>query len=201
MTPQRKLLVASTNPGKLVELRELMADLPVTWLSLADVGLNNMDVEETGDSFAANAILKAQAYSAASGLPTLADDSGLVVDALNGAPGVYSARYGPTAPERNAKLLKALDGIAFEQRTARFVSVIAVALPGGVLITAEGSVEGQVGMPGSVPRGENGFGYDPVFVMDGGKTMAELPSAEKNKISHRGRALAKLHPILRCVFD
>ena len=196
----QKLLVASTNPGKLVEFRELMADLSVEWLSLTDIGLDHMDVEETGDTFAANAILKAQTYSAASGLPTLADDSGLVVDALRGAPGVYSARYAPTAPERNAKLLNALDGIPFEKRTARFVSVIAVALPEGILITAEGSVEGRVGLSGSVPRGKNGFGYDPVFVLDSGATMAELPSSEKNAISHRGRALVKIHPILRCLF-
>lgn len=200
MTTTQKLLVASTNPGKLTEFRQLMADLPVEWLSLADVGLKRMDVEETGDTFAANAILKAQAYSAASGLPTLADDSGLVVDALNGAPGVYSARYGPTAPERNTRLLSALDGIPLEKRTARFVCVIAARLPDGVLITAEGTVEGWVGLPGSVPRGENGFGYDPVFEMGNGKTMAELLSAEKNTISHRGRALAKLYPILRCLF-
>jgi XTP/dITP diphosphohydrolase len=192
------LLVASTNPGKLVELRELMADLPVQWLSLADVGLDLMDVEESGDTFAANALIKAQAYCEASGLPTLADDSGIVVDALDGGPGVHSARYAPTSEERNAKLLKALDGVAYEQRTARFVAVIALVTRDGITITSEGRVEGHIA---DAPRGTNGFGYDPIFLLGDGQTMAELPSAEKNKISHRGRSLAKMHPLLRCMFS
>jgi XTP/dITP diphosphohydrolase len=193
----QNLLVASTNVGKLKEYRELMADLPVNWLSLKDVGLDQMEVEETGETFRANALIKAEAYCAASKLPTLADDSGIVVDALGGAPGVYSARYAPTAEERNAKLIHALEGVPFEQRTARFVAVIALVLPDQVAITAEGHVEGRVGLE---PRGTNGFGYDPVLVLDDGRTMAELSAAEKNQISHRGRALAKLHPILRCLF-
>lgn len=193
----QNLLVASTNPGKLNEYREMLADLPITWLSLADVGLDKMEVEETGSTFTENALIKAQAYCAASGLPTLADDSGIVVDALNGAPGIHSARYAPTAPERNAKLLKALEGVPPEQRTARFVAVIAIVMPDLVTITAEGRVEGHIGMQ---PRGEHGFGYDPVFLVDANRTMAELLPAEKNVISHRGRALAKLHPILRGMF-
>jgi XTP/dITP diphosphohydrolase len=191
------LLVASTNPGKLVELREMMADLPVKWLSLTDVGLDHMDVEETGDTFAANALIKAQAYSEASGLPTLADDSGIVVDALDGGPGVHSARYASTSEERNAKLLKALDGVPYERRSARFVAVIAMVTPDGITITSEGRVEGHIA---NAPRGSNGFGYDPIFLLGDGQTMAELPSVEKNQISHRGRSLAKLHPILRCMF-
>jgi XTP/dITP diphosphohydrolase len=193
----QNLLVATTNPGKLKEFQQLMAELQVNWLSLKDVGLDHMDVEETGDTFAANALLKAQAYCAASGLPTLADDSGIVVDALNGAPGVYSARYAPTAEERNAKLIKALEGVPNERRTARFVSVIALVTPDGITVMAEGRVEGRAG---TSPRGTNGFGYDPIFVLDDGRTMAELPTAEKNSLSHRGRALAKLYPILRCLF-
>ncbi len=193
----QNLLVASTNAGKLKEYRELLADLPVNWLSLTDVGLEHMEVEETGETFLANALIKAGAYCAVSKLPTLADDSGIVVDALDGAPGVYSARYAPTAEDRNAKLIRALEGIPFEKRTARFVAVIALVLPDQVTITAEGRVEGRVGME---PRGTNGFGYDPVLTLDDGRTMAELPTAEKNMISHRGRALAKLHPILRCLF-
>ncbi len=193
----QNLLVASTNPGKLKEFREMMADLPVNWLSLKDVGLAHMEVEETGDTFAANALLKAQAYSEASGLPTLADDSGLVVDALGGAPGVQSARYAPTAEERNAKLLKALEGVDYEQRTAHFACVIALVMPDDVTVTTEGRVEGHIAMS---PRGANGFGYDPVFLVDRNRTMAELTSAEKNTISHRGRALARLYPILRCLF-
>ncbi|MEP7287086.1 MAG: RdgB/HAM1 family non-canonical purine NTP pyrophosphatase [Chloroflexota bacterium] len=194
----QNLLVASTNAGKLKEFRELMSDLAVNWVSLADVGLASMDVEETGSTFSENALLKAHAYSAASGLPTLADDSGIVVDALNGAPGVYSARYAPTAPERNAKLLQALEGMPHEQRTARFVSVIALVMPDGVTVTAEGRVEGHVG---TAPRGDQGFGYDPVFLLDDGRSMAELSPAEKNAISHRGRALVRLQPILKCIFS
>ncbi len=164
---------------------------------LADVGLAELAVEETGDTFEANALLKARAYGAASGLPTLADDSGIVVDALNGAPGVYSARYAATAEARNAKLLKGLEGVPQVQRTARFVAVIALVMPEGITITSEGHVEGYVA---DAPRGTNGFGYDPVFLLDDGRAFAELPTAEKNLISHRGRALAKLQPILRYIF-
>ncbi len=192
-----KLLIASSNAGKLTEFREMLNDFPVTWVSLADVGLAELAVEETGDTFEANALLKARAYATASGLPTLADDSGIVVDALNGAPGVYSARYAPTAEARNAKLLKALEGVPHIQRTARFVAVIALVMPEGITVTSEGRVEGYVA---DAPRGTNGFGYDPVFLLDDGRAFAELPTAEKNLISHRGRALAKLQPILRCIF-
>jgi XTP/dITP diphosphohydrolase len=193
----QNLLVATTNPGKLSEFRLLLADLPVQWLSLKDVGLDHMDVEETGETFADNALLKARAYCAASGMPTLADDSGIVVDALNGAPGVKSARYAPSAEERNAKLIKALDGVPHERRTARFVAVIALVTPDQLTVMAEGRVEGRVG---TEPRGTNGFGYDPIFVLDDGRTTAELASEEKNALSHRGRALAKLSPVLRCLF-
>ncbi len=193
----QNLLVATSNPGKLNEFRLLIADLPVNWLSLKDVGLDHMDVEETGDTFAANALLKAQAYCAASGIPTLADDSGIVVDALGGAPGVKSARYAPTAEERNIRLLKALEGVHYERRTVRFVCVIALVMPDQLTVMAEGRVEGHAG---TEPRGTNGFGYDPIFVLDDGRTMAELPSQEKNTLSHRGRALARLSPVLRCLF-
>jgi XTP/dITP diphosphohydrolase len=192
-----KVLIATSNPGKIAEIREVMADIPVLWVSLQDVGLGHMDVEETGDTFAANALLKANAYSKAARLTALADDSGIVVDALDGAPGVYSARYGPTAEARNAKLLKVLNGIPYEQRTAHFVSVIALVTPDGITVTTEGTVDGHVA---TEARGTNGFGYDPVFLLEDGRTMAELSSTEKNKISHRGTALAKLHPIARCMF-
>ncbi len=193
----QNLLVASTNRGKLRELREMMADLPVTWLSLADVGLDKMDVEESGETFEANALLKARAYCAASGLPTLAEDSGIVVDALGGEPGVRSARYAPTSEERNLKLLGVLEGVPYERRTARFVCVMALVLPDQVTVITEGRVEGHVS---TELRGANGFGYDPLFLLDSGLTTAELAPAEKNAISHRGRALAKLQPILRCLF-
>jgi XTP/dITP diphosphohydrolase len=193
----QNLLLASSNAGKLKELQQLTAGLPVTWLSLADVGLAGMDVEETGVTFVENALLKARAYGEASSLPTLADDSGLMVDALDGAPGVYSARYAPTTEARNAKLLKAVEAVPDAQRTARFVSALAFVMPTGVTVIAEGTVEGKVG---TAPRGENGFGYDPIFVLENGKTMAELPASEKNQISHRARAYAKLLPLLRCLF-
>jgi XTP/dITP diphosphohydrolase len=192
-----KLLVATTNKGKLAEYRELLADINVEWVDLQDVGLDRMEVAETEDTFAANAILKAHAYCEASGLLTLADDSGLVVDVLEGAPGVYSARYG--APEvttdrgRYEKLLAALQDVPLEKRTARFKCVVALAAPDQEIITVEGKIEGRIAFS---PRGSNGFGYDPVFLLSDGRTLAELPSAEKNRISHRGNALEKAHPLL-----
>ncbi len=193
----RNLLLASTNPGKLRELREMMADLPVTVRSLIDVRLQQMEVEETGDTFEANALLKARAYCTASGLPTLAEDSGIVVDALNGEPGVYSARYAPTDGERNAKLLKMLEGVPYERRTARYVCAMALVTPDQITVVTEGRAEGHVAPE---LRGTNGFGYDPLFLLDSGLTMAELLPVEKNAISHRGRALARMQPILRCLF-
>ncbi|KAB2906244.1 MAG: RdgB/HAM1 family non-canonical purine NTP pyrophosphatase [Anaerolineae bacterium] len=192
-----KLLVATTNRGKLAEYCELLADIDVEWVDLQDVGLGTMEVAETEDTFAANAILKARAYCEASGLLTLADDSGLVVDALEGAPGVYSARYG--APEvttdrgRYEKLLAALQDVPLEKRTARFKCVVALAAPDQEIVTVEGKIEGRIAFS---PRGSNGFGYDPVFLLSDGRTLAELPSAEKNRISHRGNALEKAQPLL-----
>jgi len=194
-----ELLVATTNKGKLREYQAMLAtlDSPIRWYTLNDVGLDQLDVEETGDTFLANALLKGQVYCARSGLPTLADDSGIVVDALNGGPGVYSARYAPTSAERNAKLLAALKDVPPEKRTARFVCVTALVLPTGITITAEGVVEGSVGYE---LRGSNGFGYDPLFLLPDGRTTAEIPAEEKNVISHRGRALNKLEPYLRFAF-
>lgn len=196
--PVTQLLIATTNAGKRDEYRDLLAALNVECLTLADVGLGAMDVDETGVTFTDNALLKARAYQAASGLLTLADDSGIAVDALDGAPGVYSARYAPTVAERNTKLLSAIQEVPTERRTARFVCVIAVVSPNGVTLIGEGRVEGRIAQ---APRGELGHGYDPVFeVLDGypgTQTMAELPTDEKNRISHRGRALAKLYPLLQ----
>jgi XTP/dITP diphosphohydrolase len=189
-----KLLVATGNPGKLREYREMLNGLDVDWVGLGDVGLGDMDVAEAGTTFEANARIKAEAYGKASGLLTLADDSGLVVDALNGAPGVYSARYGSpevTSDEgRYQKLLQDMYGI--EQRSARFVCVVAIFAPDGGVTLFEGKVEGHIAHR---PRGSNGFGYDPLFVFpERGVTMAELTSAEKNAISHRGRAARALAP-------
>ncbi len=193
----KTLLVATTNLGKLEEFREWFARYPVRFVSLAEVGLAGMDVEETGITFTDNALLKANAYQRASGLATLADDSGIIVDALNGAPGVYSARYAPTVAERNAKLLNALQGIPPEQRTARFVCVIALVTGDGLTVSAEGTIEGRVA---NAARGDYGHGYDPVFLLPDGRTMAELSAEEKNRTSHRGRALARLDPVLQALY-
>jgi XTP/dITP diphosphohydrolase len=193
-----KLLVATGNPGKLREYREMLNVLDVDWVGLGDVGLGDMDVAETGTTFEANARIKAEAYGKASGLLTLADDSGLVVDALNGAPGVYSARYGSpqvTSDEgRYQKLLTDLKDIPHEERSARFVCVVAICAPDGGITTFEGKVEGHIAHR---PRGSNGFGYDPVLLVgDGPQTMAEFPHEEKNRISHRANALAAAQPFL-----
>ena len=192
-----KLLVATQNRGKLKEYRELLSDLQVEWVSLHDVGLGDMDVEETGTTFAENARLKASAYCEASGLLTLADDSGLVIDALDGAPGIYSARYGApelkTDRERYEKVLAQLKDVPEEARTARFVCVVGIAIPKKPVQEAEGVFEGRIACE---PRGENGFGYDPIFVTKNGRTLAELASSEKHQISHRGIALRVAQPLL-----
>lgn len=194
-----RLLVASQNQGKVREFSVLLSGLgDIEWLSLKDVGLGQMEVEETGATFEENARLKAEAYSQASGLLTLADDSGLVVDVLDGAPGIYSARYG--APElktdanRYTFLLKNLAGIPHEKRTARFVCVVAIALPNEPIQFARGTVEGHIA---EEPRGSYGFGYDPVFLLPDGRHLAEVPPDEKQFLSHRGHALHHALPILR----
>lgn len=193
------LLVATQNRGKLDEYRDMLDALgDINWLSLWDVGLAEMEVEESGSTFEENARLKAATYVEAAGIFTLADDSGLVVDALEGAPGVYSARYGAPAvttdQERYALLLHNLQNVPHAKRTARFVCVIAIAPPGQPIQLASGSVEGHIA---TAPHGSNGFGYDPVFLLPDGRTMAQLPPDEKHVISHRGNALRDALPILR----
>lgn len=155
--------------------------------------------EENGATFEANAIIKAEAWSAATGLPALADDSGLVVDALGGAPGIYSARYAETPAARIERVLAELrEATDSAQRTARFMCAVALAVPGRPTLTREGRVEGWIGF---APRGEGGFGYDPIFELTEpphiGRTMAELSADEKHALSHRGRALQALLPELR----
>jgi XTP/dITP diphosphohydrolase len=189
-----KLLIATHNPGKLREYEALLVDLPGTELTSPQREGLAVEVEETGKTFAENATLKAQIYARASGLLTLADDSGLEVDALDGAPGVRSARYaGANRGDRDRyqKLLAVLCDVPPGQRSARFRCVVALASPGGKVHTAEGVVEGEIGFQ---PRGEHGFGYDPVFHVDGleGLTMAELDPELKNRISHRARAVSAL---------
>lgn len=191
----KTILLASNNRGKQRELLALLGDLEVEILTPAVLGLA-LEVEETGTTYAENAVLKAEAFGAASGLLTVADDSGLEVDALDGAPGVYAARYaghGATDAMRRAKLLGALAEVP-TPRTARFRAVVAVRAPTGALTTFEGVCEGEIALE---ERGAGGFGYDPVFyIPERSATMAELPEALKNEISHRGRAIAAARPHL-----
>lgn len=193
----RKLLVATHNRGKVAEFAEILADLDVAWLSLDDVGVTE-DVAETGDTFQANAELKALAYARQTGLLTLADDSGLEVDALGGQPGVYTARYGGPGlnhVDRYQLLLRNLQGVPPAARSARFRCVIVLANPDGILGATPGVCEGQIA---HAPAGDGGFGYDPVFFLpDRRQTMAQLPSAVKHQISHRGRAMKAIEPLLR----
>ncbi len=191
-----KLLIATHNPGKVREYRELLAGLPLELTCPAQEGLD-IEVAETGDSFAENARLKAVAYARTSGLLTLADDSGLEVDGLGGEPGIHSARYagtGASDEERYQLLLEKLREVPWEERTARFRCVIAVATPEGQIHTAKGTCEGLIAF---APKGEHGFGYDPVFYFqEHGMTMAELPPETKNKVSHRARAAQRAKEIL-----
>ena len=183
-----KLLVATRNAGKLRELTQLLGDVPCDLVSLDDVGIDH-EVDETGSTFDENATLKAETYCRLSGLITLADDSGLEVDALGGEPGVHSARYaGPDATDadRVAFLLAKLTDTPLAAWSARFRCAIAIAAPGEDVELHYGSCEGRIV---SSPRGENGFGYDPIFEFpDLGLTMAELPARLKNRLSHRAVA-------------
>ncbi len=186
----RSLLLATTNRHKIEEYRAIFADLPFQLLSLSDISLD-MDVEETGTTFQQNAELKALAYAHASGMLVLADDSGIEIDALGGQPGIYSARFlGPNVSyaERFRVILERLQGLSIAQRTARFRCVITIAEPSKVHRSVEGTVEGIIA---DAPRGEHGFGYDPLFLVpEYGKTMAEMQPELKHRISHRGRAAA-----------
>jgi XTP/dITP diphosphohydrolase len=192
------LLLASANQGKLRELRTILDGLPVELVGLAEAGLGAPpEVEETGDTFLANALLKARAYAAWSGLAAVADDSGLEVDALGGAPGVRSARYaGPGAGDQANlhKLLAALAGVPPERRTARFRCAAVLVDPAVGEWHAEAAWEGRVL---EAPRGGGGFGYDPVFLPDGWEqTSAEVDQATKDAASHRGKAFRALRPAI-----
>ena len=190
----KTLVIASGNVGKIREFEGLLKALPVN-VQPQPTGL---EVDETGSTFAANARLKAIAVARATGEWALADDSGLSVDALDGAPGVHSARYAATDPERIARLLKALNGS--NQREAHFCAALCIAAPDGrVLLEVEGRCQGQITQ---VPRGDQGFGYDPIFEVVGtGLTFAEMPLAEKKKHGHRGRAFTALEPQLRQLLE
>jgi XTP/dITP diphosphohydrolase len=185
-----RLVLATANTGKVRELRTLAGEWgAVEVLSLAQVGPVVIP-EETGTTYLENACLKARAVCAATGLPALADDSGIEVDALGGGPGVHSARYAPSEEAANAKLLAALHDVPTRWRTARYRAVVVVAWPDGRVVTAEGSCEGHIA---EARRGEGGFGYDPIFVSDDlGKTCGEASPDEKAGVSHRARAMRAL---------
>jgi XTP/dITP diphosphohydrolase len=191
------LLVGTTSAGKIRELRQLLADLPARVVFPTDLGLD-LDPEEGETSFVANAKLKARAYRRASGLMTLAEDSGFAVDALGGEPGVISARWGGTDyTVKNQLILDRLAGLPDERRGCGYVSVLAVAMPDGRIYQRTGWCRGRVAY---APAGTGGFGYDPIFYYpELGKTMAQMESAEKDAISHRGRAVRKSLPLLRAL--
>ena len=207
---KHKILVATTNPGKMKELSEMLTELAwqIEWLSLRDFP-NVPEVEEDGATFADNARKKALGYAQATGLWTLADDSGLVIDALDGDPGVRSARYAADeAPsdDRKAvdranfkKVLRLMNGLPPERRTARFQCHLCLAEPAKILLEATGSVEGVINQ---APIGDNGFGYDPIFFITAlGKTAAQLDADQKNRISHRGNAITAFKDRLNAIFE
>ena len=183
-----KLVLASKNKKKLVEMNEILSHLGIEVCSEAEAGVD-VEVEETGTTFEENSLLKARAVMEASGLPAIADDSGLCVDALNGAPGVYSARYGGEGLDDTGRCRLLLENMKGQMpRTAKFVSVITCCFPSGDVLTARGECPGTIAF---APQGEGGFGYDPVFFVPPlKKTFAQLTAEEKNAISHRGKALA-----------
>ena len=192
-----KILVATGNMGKLREIKQILTGTPYEAVSLKDLEITDT-VEEDADSFSGNALKKASFCCQLTGLVTIADDSGLCVDALDGAPGVYSARYsgeGATDATNNALLLANIDAVPDEKRTAHFSCAMACVRPDGKQIVKEGQAQGVILR---APRGENGFGYDPLFyVPEFNQTFAELPADTKNRISHRGKALKALAEVLK----
>jgi XTP/dITP diphosphohydrolase len=191
-------VLASKNKKKLAEMQIILGEQGIRVLSQAEAGVD-LEPEENGATFEENAVIKARAVMEASGLPAIADDSGLMVDALDGAPGVHSARYGGShelSDEYRWKLLlKNMEGQ--EQRGAKYVSVIAAVFPDGRVLTARGECRGEIAL---APRGNGGFGYDPVFRLPDGRHMAEIDMEEKNRISHRALALAEMQRKLRECF-
>ena len=181
-------VIATHNAHKLIELQRILTPLGIEGVTDRDLGIELPEVEETGTTFAENAYLKAASACQVTGLPAIADDSGLVVDALGGRPGVYSARYGgeeATDDDRNVLILGEMKDVPKGERSARFVASVCCVFPNGDVLRAEGTFEGEIGY---APAGENGFGYDPIFVV-GDRTSAEMSSAEKDAMSHRGNAL------------
>lgn len=191
-----ELLLASQNAGKLAEMKTLVTALPFRVLGPREIGLDEAP-DETGTTFLENAILKARYYAARSGRLTVADDSGLSVDALDGGPGLFSSRFGgegASDDDRNRLLLRKLEGVPQDRRTARFTSAVAVARGNDVLFTVEETVQGSIA---DEPRGGNGFGYDPLFFYPPfGRTFGECPHEDKDRVSHRGKAFARLRTFL-----
>lgn len=199
----KKIIFATGNEGKMKEIRMILEDLGLPVYSMKEAGIE-VAIEENGQSFAENAIIKARAVAACldpleQGI-VLADDSGLEVDALHKEPGIYSARYlGEDTPYtvKNKQIIERLSGVPDEQRSARFVSAIAAVLPGGEVLTAQGTIEGRIGYE---EKGSNGFGYDPIFYVPAYDcTTAELTPEQKNEVSHRGKALREMKQLLKSV--
>ncbi len=193
----KKVIFATGNEGKMKEIREILGDLDIRLLSLKDAGIT-ADIEENGSSFEENAVIKATTIRDLTGEIVLADDSGLEIDYLNKEPGIYSARYmgeDTSYHIKNANLIERLNGVPDEKRTARFVCAIAAAFPDGTVRTVRAAMEGRIGYE---EKGENGFGYDPIFYLpEYGCSSAELSMEEKNKISHRGKALRAIRDELQ----
>lgn len=193
----RKFIVASRNKGKLNEIKEILHDFPFDVISMEEAGIFK-EIDEHGETFEQNAMIKAMEVFDATNEIVLADDSGLEVDYLDGAPGIYSSRFAgenSTDEARNKKLLKLLEGVPFEKRTARFVCAIAVVFPGGDKFTVKETCEGVIGLE---LKGKNGFGYDPLFYMPEYKmTMSQMEPQQKHEISHRGKALRMMVEKLR----
>ena len=188
----KRIIFATGNAGKMKEIREIMADLDVEIVSMKEAGVD-VEIVENGSSFEENAVIKARTIMEHTGELVLADDSGLEIDYLNGEPGIYSARYmgeDTSYHIKNNNLISRLEGVEDEKRTARFVCVIAAAFPDGEILTVRDTVEGRIGYE---EKGENGFGYDHIFYLpEYGKSSAQLSPEEKNRISHRGKALRKM---------
>ena len=193
----KKVIFATGNTGKMKEIREILSDLDAEVLSMKEAGIQ-VDIVEDGKTFEENALIKAATICKLTGEIVLADDSGLEIDYLNKEPGVYSARYMGEDTDyhiKNANLIERMNGVPDEQRTARFVCAIAAAFPDGTVKTVRGTMEGRIGYE---EKGENGFGYDPIFFLpEYGCTSAELSMEEKNKISHRGKALQAIKDELK----
>lgn len=198
---RKKLILSTGNPDKVEEIKEIFKDLPVDIFSKRDLGLKDLDIEENGDTLEENAIIKAMALAEKTNGIVIADDTGLFVDYLNGAPGVHSARYGGEEhnyKKNNLKLLEDLKGVSMEKRQAYFKTVIAIVLEDKSIITLKGKCSGTIGLE---PRGNKGFGYDSLFIPEGyNKTFGELGKDIKNKIGHRAKALNQLKEEMDKIF-